>query len=30
MKDAKYYEISEFFVILFGGFLNMVAVWIIV
>jgi len=30
MKDAKYYEISEILVILLGGFLNIVAVWIVV
>ena len=30
MKDAKDYSTGEFLIILFGGLLNIVAVWIIV
>ncbi len=30
MKDAKHYSFNEFVVILVGGFLCLVAVWIIV
>ena len=29
MKDAKDYSIGEFLIILLGGLLNIVAVWII-